>query len=80
MRPKAHQPTEELQKQTQGLAKKLRQHPLMTDEMYQLFTLFNARLRLLEEAEENRKPLLDRMLDWESRRLGFLQQPPLKEV
>ena len=51
----AHKTTEELQKLSQGLAKKLRQNPVVTDEMYQLFTLFHARLKLLEEAQQ---PLL----------------------
>ena len=70
MSPKAHKTTEELQKLSQGLAKSLRQHPLMTDEMYQLLTLFNARLRLLEEAQAAWKPLVERLLFYEKLFMG----------
>ena len=46
----AHLEVEELQRLAHSLAKKLRQQPGTTDELYQLFTVFNARLKLLESS------------------------------
>jgi hypothetical protein len=46
----AHKSTVELQKLANGLAKKVRQEPTTSDAMYQLLTVLNARLKLLEEA------------------------------
>ena len=44
----SHKEVAELQRMSNALAKKLRQQAYMTDDLYQLLTLFNARLRLLE--------------------------------
>ena len=42
--------TVKYQKLSQALAKKVRAKLGMTDEFYQLLTVFNARIRFLEEA------------------------------
>ena len=47
-----HKNTEELQRLSQALAKKVRAQPTMTDELYNLLTTFHARLKLLEEKEQ----------------------------
>lgn len=45
-----------LQKRANALAKAVRQHPHMTDELYELLTIFNARLRNLEEGGDINPP------------------------
>jgi hypothetical protein len=51
----AHLTIIELQKMSQAQAKKLRQMPGMTDDLYQLLTLFHARLKLLEQSRPAEK-------------------------
>ena len=45
----AHQDVAVLQRMSHSLARRIRQQPGTTDEMYELLTLFHARLKRLEE-------------------------------
>ena len=55
----AHNDTEELQKLAHSLARKVRQQPGTTDEMYQLLSIFHARLKVLEEQQARNEAKLN---------------------